>query len=169
MKQLYNQERILLITNYYDGSWLSLFSIILKHILGGPNHSAILKDNIVTEMQANGKIETPLDIWLNKTRRNVKVYKSKVPIVIPTDLPNNGAYGFLDLIHMGWYLLEQKLGIKSKVWNGVKGTKLWEGTVCSELCALAINRQDSHLQTPTSLQFVDELEFEFEFEFEQDN
>jgi hypothetical protein len=158
MNQLYNGSYIGLITNRFNWKWLDLFSLLLRVILNGPNHSVIFKDGLVYEMVGSGLKITELDKWLTLTKRSIKVYKPLVPVT----LPEATKYGYLDLIQIGLHLLRKKLGV-GKSWNGVDGTRLWKGTICSEYCALAIGREDAHIQTPTSLQYIKELSFEYEF------
>ena len=133
------------------------------------NHSAILKDGIVYEMRGEGLVLTHYQEWLKNANRTVWVYDSKVPINVPFQTAYDiisgvhVPYGFLDLIMIAIYLILSRWFGKKYEWDGVKGTRLWKGVICSELVALALGREKAHLVIPDDINFFPELTFEREF------
>ena len=133
------------------------------------NHSAILKDNVVYEMRGEGLVLTEYHEWLNNANRTVWMFDSKVPIEIPFQTAydvisgKNVPYGFLDLLQIAKFLIKSRWLGKEYEWDGMRGTRLWKGVICSELVAIALGKPKPHLIIPDDINKFPELVFEREF------
>ena len=111
------------------------------------------------------------ETWLTNGNRIVWLYDVKRPVDIPFqsayDIMGGSyvRYGFLDLLQIAAHIIRTKwMGRRERAWDGVKGTRLWRGVVCSELVGLALGRGDAHILTPAELMYLKELTFEREIE-----
>ncbi|QHL87424.1 hypothetical protein GU926_08235 [Nibribacter ruber] len=150
MKTTSSMKAVFVITNSLDASsvkafLLSLFSLFLRLVLNGPNHTANLINGHVYEMTAKGREKTELDEWLKKTNRRVQVLKPLGPFDLPKE---SKPYGFFDLVMMLFQLIARKLGLKW-TWNGRTGVlRRWVGWFCSEFSAICGYRPNPWLYTP---------------------
>jgi hypothetical protein len=178
-------SRILLVFNPFSIKQpVTLLSFIIRVVTCSKwNHAAILQGGYVHEMtgtsfrwlikkllgmkvsyapnEGSGYTVTKWDKWYSKTGRTVAQFKPKVPVKIPY---LQEGYGFLDLIQILLHLIRTRWQGKAESWDGVRGTRLWKGTFCSELAGIALGCKDAHLLTPADLAFLPELEYEREYE-----
>ncbi|WP_187261304.1 hypothetical protein [Pontibacter beigongshangensis] len=159
--QLSQQTRVLLVSNHLTWNPITWLSFLIRvFTCSHVNHAAILHEGQVYEMVGKGLAVTPYEKWLTHTRREVVVMKPKVPVQLPVVACG---YGFLDLVQILLHIIRKKWLLRGNSWNGVSGTRLWSGLICSEYVGLALGKEKPHLVMPCDLLFAPELEFEKEF------
>jgi hypothetical protein len=128
------------------------------------NHIAIevnlLGKDYVIEAVGAGVICTDANVWVERTKRQVLILE-----------PTNGStidghellsyigkkYGALDIIQIAKYLYVRKYIDKNYTWNGIDGTRLWKGVICSELAAILMKIPNPHLIMPCDFESMSNL------------
>ncbi len=176
--------RVYLMWNYWDWHNIkeSVLPLLIRIVTSGPNHAAWEENGIIKEMQGSnwrwilkkllglpvsyaanegsGYTETPLDEWLLKRNRRVKVM---IPVVPVHEVEITEGYGFLDLPQGLLHHARTKWFLCGNNWNGKSGTRIWKGMVCSEYLARKLGKKLAHLFFPSTLEHDPDLEFEYEF------
>lgn len=176
-------DRVYIVSNYWQWKPLAVLSFAIKIFCYGLNHVVLEKDGYVHEMvgsgwrwtlrkllgkpvsyapnEGSGYKKTPLAEWLHHSDRRVVEMRPKVPLVLPEVTQG---YGFLDLIQILLHIVRRRWLLIGHDWNGQDGCRLWQGDFCSEYVGRALQHPKAHNLTPMDIRLLPELEFVQEFE-----
>jgi hypothetical protein len=157
-------NRILAVHNklrFSPVTWLSL--AIRVFTCSWINHIAIDYTNNegerkVLESLGEGVVEYSYEEWLKRSDRDVLelfVDEDIINVDLEAALDLKGSkYGFLDLVQiLIWIIRTKWFGIGNN-WNGIDGTILWKGIICSELGGILIKHKTPYLLMPSDFPYI---------------
>lgn len=167
LNQLHKGQYVFVVSNRFWFHYVYIFSFLIKtfqRLLRFEhwryNHALRVVDGYTIEMLGNGRNSEPIEQWVAKQKRKVKVYRPVQPFREVEAMP----YGYADILQIVLHYFRKNIIKRGNSWNGRDGVKKWPGYFCSEEIGRACGIENPHVLLPCQIPAMECLEYVGEFE-----